>query len=251
MFMIRARRLLAAISIAAAIAALSTPSRTASGRSTPIPDEAASAALRHADSESSDWSKLSSTETKRLLVLARRDLKTDSGLKVDPTRATAWMIGRGIALLRTPLAAAGGLVRPSARVLTLRMETGQVISTAEMAFRATSASSGSVRAWANGTLRVDRVVTAIRDIGNTSVMSASFHSQAAPAATFGSSKWWSTLNACLAAQGIPAWVVASLSLICGAVCVGTAGVGCVLCLAAASGFAGGVIGACVNAANKA
>ncbi|WP_156801805.1 hypothetical protein [Corynebacterium mastitidis] len=57
---------------------------------------------------------------------------------------------------------------------------------------------------------------------------------------------WGGLNRCLSNAGIAAWAIAALSVVCGAACAVTAGTGCVLCIAAASGATGGTVGYCVG-----
>jgi hypothetical protein len=58
--------------------------------------------------------------------------------------------------------------------------------------------------------------------------------------------FFTDLNNCLAAQGIAAWALALLSAACAAVCVFTAGLGCVACIGAVLGLPVGVIAACVT-----
>lgn len=45
--------------------------------------------------------------------------------------------------------------------------------------------------------------------------------------------FWSCFNSCLAGMGVPAWAIAALSVACSAICIGTAGTACLLCLKAA------------------
>lgn len=45
--------------------------------------------------------------------------------------------------------------------------------------------------------------------------------------------FWSCMNSCLAGLGVPSWIIAALGVACAAVCVGTAGTACLLCLKAA------------------
>jgi hypothetical protein len=59
---------------------------------------------------------------------------------------------------------------------------------------------------------------------------------------------WEVLNSCLSNAGIAWATVALISVVCAAACVGTAGAGCVICIAALSGDTGGIIGACVERA---
>ncbi|SHG38334.1 hypothetical protein SAMN02745221_00064 [Thermosyntropha lipolytica DSM 11003] len=45
--------------------------------------------------------------------------------------------------------------------------------------------------------------------------------------------FWSCFNSCLAGMGVPAWAITALSVACSAICIGTAGAACLLCLKAA------------------
>lgn len=60
---------------------------------------------------------------------------------------------------------------------------------------------------------------------------------------------WKKLNDCLSSAGIPSWLFGMIALACAAVCVGTAGLGCIGCIAAAGGFGSGIAAACVYDAN--
>lgn len=59
---------------------------------------------------------------------------------------------------------------------------------------------------------------------------------------------WQALNDCLASNGISWATITVISNICAAVCVGTAGTGCVVCIVGVSGASGAVIGWCVGEA---
>ena len=67
---------------------------------------------------------------------------------------------------------------------------------------------------------------------------------------FGSSEakpmFWSCMNNCLASQGVAAWAVTLLGTICAAACIGTAGLGCIFCLAGIDFIGGAVIGYCLS-----
>lgn len=59
---------------------------------------------------------------------------------------------------------------------------------------------------------------------------------------------WSVLNRCLASAGIAWWIIAAIGVTCTAVCVGTAGFGCAVCIAALAGSNVGLAAACVKRA---
>ncbi len=44
---------------------------------------------------------------------------------------------------------------------------------------------------------------------------------------------WDCINNCLAGLGLPNWLLGVLALICAIICAGTAGLGCVACIAGA------------------
>ncbi len=60
---------------------------------------------------------------------------------------------------------------------------------------------------------------------------------------------WKKLNSCLSSAGIPSWLFGMIAVACAAICVGTAGLGCIGCIAAAGGFGSGIAAACVYYAN--
>lgn len=59
---------------------------------------------------------------------------------------------------------------------------------------------------------------------------------------------WSVLNDCLASQGISWAMIGSISILCAAACVGTAGAACVACIGGLASANGTVIGHCVGMA---
>jgi len=65
-----------------------------------------------------------------------------------------------------------------------------------------------------------------------------------------SSDFWGCLNRCLSSQGIPGWLLGFIALVCTAACLGTAGLGCAACIAAAAGLTGGEAGWCVSECSR-
>lgn len=187
------------------------------------------------------WDALSEAETRASLAANVSALQTESGLRLDQGRADGWVVDRNTTLIRIPVATGQGVVDPSALSLFLGRR-GEVTAVVESVFTPTSATSGVVQAWVDGRLQVSQSVG--EPLAATS-------STVAPTAAFGSPAWWSALNSCLANQGVPAWIVTGLSIICAAACAVTAGLACVLCIAAAAGFSSGVVAACVDYANRA
>lgn len=230
---------------AAMVAGLSvTPANADSSEGTP-PIRPSTAVVQEALLSATDamntLDALENVQTQNLIAANAPQLATESGLNLSLEEATSWAVDRDTTLVRIPIAAGQGVVDPSAMALFLGRD-GEVVSVVETTFTPATASTGVVRAWVDGTLQVDRVVGEPSALGDSTV---------APAATVGSPTWWSTLNSCLASQGIPAWILAGLSIICAAACVATAGAGCLVCLAAASGFGGGIVGGCIYQAGRA
>lgn len=60
-------------------------------------------------------------------------------------------------------------------------------------------------------------------------------------------KSWSCMNSCLAGLGVPNWILAVMAVACAAICVGTAGLGCLACLSALSFGLGFELGWCIGA----
>lgn len=114
--------------------------------------------------------------------------------------------------------------------LTFEKKTGKLIDTLEVQMKEVDDFSGTVKAWQNGKLMIDEVVK--QEVQNEKEVS-----------TFG---FWSDFNDCLSNQGVAAWAIQSLSLVCAGVCIGTAGTGCVACLYGASFVTGGTIGTCLG-----
>jgi hypothetical protein len=56
--------------------------------------------------------------------------------------------------------------------------------------------------------------------------------------------FWSCFNNCLASQGIAAWAVTTISILCAVSCAATFGVGCAVCLGGITVVSGSVVGYC-------
>jgi hypothetical protein len=103
---------------------------------------------------------------------------------------------------------------------------GEHVSTVETSFTRPSATLHRVQVWNNGKLVVDK----------------SLDEAIQPRFS------WSVLNSCLSNAGIAWATLALIGTACAVACVGTAGAGCVACIALLSGGDGGVIGFCVGQA---
>ncbi|MCM3162699.1 hypothetical protein [Metabacillus litoralis] len=62
---------------------------------------------------------------------------------------------------------------------------------------------------------------------------------------------WSVLNNCLASQGISWTVIAIIGVVCGGICLATAGAGCVWCIMVEASASGSVVSVCVKKAAEA
>lgn len=204
------------------------------------------AALLQTEGTASSWTALPAASTAELVTANARSLHTSSGLALDEARAQAWDINSTQYVVQVPISQGQGVLAPSALTLIVEKSSRLAVSTAETTFTQVNASSGVVRAWSNGVKQVEKRVVAAVDAG-----AITRGATVSPQAAVGSGKWWNTLNACLAAQGVPAWVLTAVIAICTGACALTAGVGCILCVAAAAGFGTGVVSYCVGAANRA
>ncbi|MEJ2748844.1 MAG: hypothetical protein P8183_13220 [Anaerolineae bacterium] len=61
----------------------------------------------------------------------------------------------------------------------------------------------------------------------------------------GIGEWWDCMGSCLSWAGVPLYLIAGLSIVCGAACVITAGLACGACIAAALGAWSGVGAFCL------
>lgn len=239
----------AVVLISALVATFSAVPANADTTSAAIAPSVASVheSLVNAQSVTSDWDSIPSTETQRAVEDNARALETHSGLDLDVNASVGWAVDDNSILIQVPVSEGQGAIYPSAISLFVD-RSGQVTDVVESIFTPVSSASGHVQAWVNGVLQVDEIVS---EVGPGTVAGDAAAGVISPTAAWGSGEWWSALNSCLAAQGIPAWVVTSLSIICAAACVVTAGAGCAICIAAAAGLGTGVVYLCVEFANQA
>ncbi|MBU4642500.1 hypothetical protein [Bacillus toyonensis] len=103
-------------------------------------------------------------------------------------------------------------------------ENNKIINVYETHFKQINEQSGSVKAWSDGKLLLDKTVKE-------------------------STSWsYSKFNDCLAGMGVPAWTVTALMTLCGAACIGTSGLACAPCYYGAGAITGGAIGWCLGQA---
>jgi|LSQX01.2.fsa_nt_gb hypothetical protein len=80
---------------------------------------------------------------------------------------------------------------------------------------------------------VGQDLTKILEYKNLEANASGFAASFLTIKTAAAAGFWSCFNSCLAGMGIPAWAIAALGVACSAICVGTAGAACLLCLKAA------------------
>lgn len=117
----------------------------------------------------------------------------------------------------------------------------EVAGYTQMVFTPVDDRSGRVQSWINGVPSVDQVVVAQTD------------PEPAPSElrnrAYKKGDWWGNFNQCLSNAGIAAWVITGISIACAAVCVVTAGLGCIACLGAAFAGFSGTVSFCITTAN--
>lgn len=172
-------------------------------------------------------------------------LTPHSGLNFSLASAQGFDIGNGISLLKLP-ASDGQGVEEQTSISAFFDASGKLVGLTEFAFRAFSENSGSVKVWSDDQLLVDQVVTApTSEIAEVATRSDA--SGAQPQA-YQRGDWWGNFSQCMSNAGVAAWVITGLSIACSAVCVVTVGIGCPLCLGAASAGFGGTVGFCIQQA---
>lgn len=165
------------------------------------------------------------------------------GLEIE--RAHGVRFHEGSAMLVLPVV--GSVLAPSSISIMFDAagETTKVLETRYQEI-AGSKDAGRVTLWVDGEQKLDRLVD---DKGDT--FDPSSPPQAASSGTEIELAFsFRRFEQCMNAQGIPSWILAGISIICGAVCVGTAGLGCIACISGAIGFGTGVVTACVLYANQ-
>lgn len=118
-----------------------------------------------------------------------------------------------------------GLVEPSGISIVFTAATGQKSSTVETVFLQGNG-GGSVKTWIDGKNVLDTFVADPTKPGTSQTVG------------------WNEFTSCLNNAGVAAWVVTAITIACSAICIGTAGAGCVPCIAAAAGVTGGVFYSC-------
>jgi hypothetical protein len=195
--------------------------------------------LLNMNAEVDSWRLLATTDAE---VLARTALESripvGGGLDIDPDGARAWRIDDVTRIVRIP-AVPGQNVLTQSSVSVLFDNAGAIVGSSQVILTPESVDSGRVQSWVNGALVVDQVVNAA---GETS-------SPPSLARGYKKGDWWGNFNQCLSNAGVASWAIAALAVACSAICVVTAGFGCIGCLGAASAGVSGTVSFCITTAN--
>lgn len=170
--------------------------------------------------------KLSGDEAADFAELATLPSASESGLTVQSDEPHAWRLDDGSVYVSYQLIGEGVY---ASNLGAFVAPDGTVAQRTELAIQGDD-TSGTVRMWVDGEKTLDRVVTN----PDSGLITPQFS--------------WSKFNRCLSSAGIPGYVITALTIACAAVCVGTVGVGCVACIAAAAGIFGGTVGYCLDEA---
>ncbi|MCL3861558.1 hypothetical protein [Actinotalea sp. K2] len=146
--------------------------------------------------------------------------------------AAAVQAYRGIQLITVPLA--GNVLDGVSKVVFMHQRG--TTSVVEMTAVAVDLATFHLNVWQDGALRQNVDITNSQIVGGQDIVQAFS---------------WSELNRCLSNAGIAWWILSSIAVVCAAVCVGTAGFGCAVCIAGLAGGHGGMAAACVKRANAA
>lgn len=221
----------------------SSSSRTA--RSSPTAAEVQDFALK-SQTEQETWTKLTDRDAEEFEAsYSRAGLHAQSGLRFSIESATAWRVTPELRMLRIPVAPGQG-VEQQTSITAFFDDAGKLIDTTEFMFKATSPASGTVHAWAGGKTVLNQYVSAP---GARSSMSLSSKGESISTMDYQRGDWWGNFNQCLSNAGIAAWVITALSIACAAICVVTAGAGCLVCLGAGSAGVSFTVTFCIGMAN--
>ncbi|WP_158866131.1 hypothetical protein [Leifsonia sp. AG29] len=200
--------------------------------------QATTASLVQMDEEVRDWRRLAQPATEALLGwVAEAGVKPSAGLSLDTGGAVAWRVSEDVRLLRLPVALGQGVLSQSSLTVMFANDD-TVVGSSEWVFTPHSANSGRVQSWLNGSLVIDQTVSA-PDSDAPRITSMAYKK----------GDWWGNFNQCLSNAGVAAWVITGISIACAAVCVVTAGIGCIACLGAASAGFSGTVSYCITTAN--
>lgn len=156
------------------------------------------------------------------------DYSPQSGLKLERSKTTAYSDGSSylvnVALTGTSAVAPAG-------VTFLFDKDGKLTKTTELGIWLAQDGTARGAQWTDGSLDFDQSFA-----GDGTKLSSE------QAQTVG----WNEFVNCMNSMGVPQGLITLLGFICGAVCLGTAGAGCIPCLAVGAGSSAGIIWSCVG-----
>jgi hypothetical protein len=172
-------------------------------------------------------------------------LHLPAGATTDVSRSQVYRLADDATLVRVPITglSAGsvvGYVFDADRRLTQTIEFQLIEHTP---------TTGKVRVWLDGRQVLERQITEKETMATANAMAKASRGQA-PSATDARPLGFSfgKFNDCLSSAGVSSWTVTAIGIACGAICAGTAGAGCIPCLTAAGGVAGGTLWFCIGKA---
>lgn len=142
---------------------------------------------------------------------------------ITPGTAQAYSNGKQI-LVRAGVEGKD-LVEPSGVSALYDEGTGRTSSTVETVFVQANG-GGFVKTWIDGKDVLNTFVPTPKDSDKTRTIG------------------WDEFTSCLNNAGVASWVITAITIACSAICLGTAGAGCVPCITAAAGVTGGVFYSC-------
>ncbi|WP_164001170.1 hypothetical protein [Pyxidicoccus caerfyrddinensis] len=173
-------------------------------------------------------------------------LHLPDGSAADVSQAQVYRLAAGATLVRVPIT---GLTAGSAVGYAFDANR-RLTQTVEIHLIEHSATSGQARVWIDGRQVLDRQITEKdKEAAANTLATASLRLETGDANARALGLNWGKFEDCLNSAGIASWVISSLSTICSAACLVTAGAGCILCIAAAGGLTAGVVKACVDRAS--
>lgn len=219
-----------------------------------------SADLQHVVAEENSLqNKQISDRTMHLSQAEDSRLRSFSTVIFDANAFNAWQLSTGELMYAFRPLPGQGLDDTSVR--TLIVKNGVIEYDTELLFQSESTNQGQMQVWQNGILLKNLVVSATGDVVQAARAQLQISPIAARAlvkgalfgsgfATYKKGDWFGNFNTCLSNAGVAAWLVTAITIACAIACVGTAGLGCTICITAAAGVTGGTIGYCIGIANK-
>lgn len=180
------------------------------------------------------------SRTERLKASAwNRDVPVRGVGTPDYARARSWTLDTGAQILSVPLRGEG--LTPRSSLAVFFDAAGRVESYTETVLTRRDGESGRGQVWQNGRLVMDRVSTdggVVSEPGQIELV----------ASKTSLTKKFAAFKACLNDSGVAAWEVTLLSIACAAICIGSAGFACPVCVAGAAATAGSAVWLCADEA---